>query len=806
MHIDIYRVEWTFPAEGSTFSGISELELNVAPTESEIRLNAHELTFGRVELDGSEAILSDHPASEEIAIGPASPGAHRLRIEFQGTVRDRGLVGLYRSPSGSEQIVTSMMYPTGCRRVMPCLDHPASKSVFEATIVAPKDQQVIFNTPALHVESNGATTRWTFAPTPRMSTYLLYVGVGKFGEIQGTADGISIHVAMPPGRERTGQFSLDHACRVLPAFNAYYGIPYGLPKLHLVAVTDFWAGAMENWGAIAFREVGLLVDANTSARSRRYIRTTVTHEIAHQWFGNLVTMQWWNDFWLNESFASFMEAKLDASLYPELDVWTDFLMTFTRWGFSGDALLATHPIRVDVREPSELGQIADEITYGKGATILRMLDAYLGPERFRDGVNRYLRRHAYGNAEAKDLWAALEESGGRPVSAIMEAWMDRPGFPIVEAGLNGTRLSLRQRRFTNLPSPSVPPWPIPFTIQIGDETRSILMDRESLELEVPSGARVLLNPGRTGFYRAAYDPELLRRIRAAYATLAEPDRWGLLGDAGARLFAGEISLEEFVTELDLARTRPGFLLAAETYPLATELGPLLEFHPRLLDGFRKMFRAHVDHVGLDPGPQDTELTGRLRGRAVLGLVRTDLGFAREFAESRFGQFDRQGADLRLPLAIAQGRTTDLAGAGELEARMRGAPSEDAAAQMAVGLAAVPDPSAVLHTLGLILASDIPANRATTIVAELAWNPQAKAELWRWLEGNLPALNQLLTGTPLLGMMIEDVIPAVGVGRRGEVDAYFDRVPFPEADRGIRKGREMLAVLDRIQKLWSSAAR
>ncbi|MCI4362961.1 MAG: M1 family metallopeptidase [Thermoplasmata archaeon] len=799
MQVDRYTLKLDFPSEGPSFSGEVLIELHDAGLE--IVLNCQALALGSVELDGKPCPFQEDPALEELRIGAVGPGAHAIRIRYSGTVLEQGLVGLYRSAYGSSSIITSMMYPTGARRVLPCVDHPAFKAVFDLSVESAADDVVIFNTPPVGSELHDGRRTVRFAPTPPMSTYLLYVGVGPFSEVRGRAGSTEVIVALPPGREPAAGFALEHAEKAVSSFGAYYGLPYQLPKLHLVSVPAFWAGAMENWGAIAFRETQLLVDATTSARSRRLVRETISHEIAHQWFGNLVTMHWWNDFWLNEAFATFMQATLDSELYPELELWSEFQMRFSRWGLEGDAFTVTHPIRVEVQKPSDLGQIADEVTYGKGATVLRMIEAYLGAAEFRAGVNRYLRKHAYGNTVASDLWAALEEGGNRPITRIMQAWLDRPGYPILSLAVEGERLLLRQRRFRYLGGPEDGHWPVPLTLRVGGEQRSVLLDGPELELQVPRDALVLLNPSRTGFFRSAYDATLAARLATEYDRLEEIDRWGLLSDAAARVFAGELPPEALVEELERAGSRPGFLLVDEAFQVYASAARLIAANRRLCASFHRFFERAVEFVHLEERPGEGELLGRLRGRALLGRIRTDEAFARTLA-ARFADYGSLPVDLRLPVALAYGQSSDERAVAALEARMNSASSEAEASQMGAALAAIPDPAGLAHTLDLVLSPKIPANRGTQMLGGAAANPVGQEIVWRWCEQHLVELDRILTGTPLLSILFVSLLPEVGFGRAEQIRAYFARTRFPEAALGVAKGLEWLEVLERLQRSWN----
>ena len=422
MHIGRYDLAIDVNFEKSTFKGKVAIQLE---SEQNVVLNAVDLDIQTVTSSGKN--LRFKQADEDLIV-ETGPFDGTLDIAYNGSITD-SLAGLYRAPYGGTHIVTTHFEAAQARRMLPCVDRPDIKAVFKLKLTIPKDLNAISNMPVESTAISGSRKTVIFRETPRMSTYLLYLGVGKFEEQRATLPKTDIILATTPGKSKLGTFALDEAKKVLRFYEMYYGIPYPLPKLHLIAVPEFAAGAMENWGAITFREVALLQDANSTTRSRRRVSGIVAHEIAHQWFGDLVTMKWWNDIWLNESFATFMAFKVADSLHPEWRRWDDFLLDETAGAMGRDCLMNTHPIEVPVKLPDEIEQVFDAISYGKGASILRMIEAYVGKEAFEDGIRRYLSQHAYGNATGNDLWTTLDEVSGRQVQQIMVGWIRQPGFP-----------------------------------------------------------------------------------------------------------------------------------------------------------------------------------------------------------------------------------------------------------------------------------------------------------------------------------------------------------------------------------------
>ncbi|MFG1530347.1 MAG: M1 family metallopeptidase, partial [Thermoplasmata archaeon] len=403
MRVQRYRLHLVLDAPQPTFHGTVEIEIADAPAD--LAVNALGLTPRQAQVNGTPYPVEVRAEDQEWVLrgSPASPHA-RVRIGFEGSATSSALVGYYRSRFGHDQIYSTDFEPASARQAFPCIDRPDQKAIFEAEIEAAADLGVIFNTPAIEVVPEGARRRWRFQPTPPMATYLVFWGVGPFQEKSSHAFRIPVHLAYPKGREDSTEYALEATPRLLAAFEEYYGVPYPLPKLHLIPVAEYGAGAMENWGAITFRERILLLEPKSSVNLRRLSASVISHELAHMWFGDLVTMSWWNDLWLNESFATFMGTKMQDRVFPEHEAFSTLLVGRTAGALVLDGMASTHPIRVEVKSPLEIRQVFDGISYGKGASVLRMIEAYLGEAAFRQGVHNYLQEFAFGNSQGADLW------------------------------------------------------------------------------------------------------------------------------------------------------------------------------------------------------------------------------------------------------------------------------------------------------------------------------------------------------------------------------------------------------------------
>ena len=520
-----------------TFTGDETVELDVDEPTDSIHLNAAELQVSAASVtlaDGTVLQAQDiahDEAAETVALRferPVPAGGASLSVEFTGILNDQ-LRGFYRSQytdadGAVRHLATTQFEPTDARRAFPCWDEPARKATFQVTLRVPRDLVAVSNMPVEgEQDAKDGLKDVCFAETPVMSTYLLAFIVGDLASVEATAKGGTlVRVWALRGKEEQGRFAVENAVRLLDYFNDYFGVPYPLPKLDHLALPDFAAGAMENWGAITYREVALLYDPeNSGASTRQRILQIVSHEMAHMWFGDLVTMEWWDDLWLNESFASWMGDKAVDHLYPEWHVWTQFVSHDTNAGLSLDGLRNSHPIEAKVANPAEIQELFDAISYSKGAAVLRMLEQFLGPDTFQRGLQAYIARHQYGNARTRDLWDALEQASGQPVTAIMDTWTGQMGYPLLSVSSQpadgGVEVTLAQRRFLydNLLGAAEDPalWRVPVSLLTSDASEAVdvlLTEREAtVRLPDPAsgdGGWLKANPGQTGFFRVDYAP------------------------------------------------------------------------------------------------------------------------------------------------------------------------------------------------------------------------------------------------------------------------------------------------------------
>ena len=556
-----YELEFEPLFNNFTFNGIEIITVNLQRSADLIILDAAELKIKNCHVIQGTKIITAKPSLNEkdekltIKLAKKIKGKAKLCIEFTGILNDR-LLGFYKSQykdkrGKTKYLATTQFEAADARRAFPCWDEPAVKATFDISLLVDKHLDTISNMPIISKKTVGSKILYKFGRTPIMSTYLLYLGVGEFEYLHGKLRNIKIRIVTTKGNKNKGKLSLDFTKKFLSEYERYFGIKYPLPKLDMIAIPDFAAGAMENWGAITFREAILLYDPKkSSTRTKQYIAEVISHEIAHQWFGNLVTMKWWNDLWLNESFATFMATKIVDKFYPEWDLWDQFLDDAMLQAMSLDSLRNSHPINVDVKHPAQIREIFDVISYDKGGSVLRMLENYVGVENFRSGLKHYLTKHKYSNAEGQDLWNSIGKVARKPVSSMMKTWIDQVGYPVIDVRRENSKISLTQRRFLSDGSKSSKgKWAIPIAIEEGNHQSSILLKTHSSKLSLKNtDSNFIINSGRHGFYRIQYDDNTLANLSLLIdeKILNHVDRWGLQNDLFSHCVSGANQLQEYL--------------------------------------------------------------------------------------------------------------------------------------------------------------------------------------------------------------------------------------------------------------------
>src|SRR3989454_9068862 len=608
------------------FDGKVKIKLE---SETDVKLNSVELEILEVEANGRPVKYNLEGEDFTIKTGKF---AGELDIKYRGSISDK-LVGLYKAAYDGGYVASTQFEAVSARRLLPCVDHPAYKAEFKLRVRTDSDTSVISNMPSTSVKVEGQRQTVEFPKTPRMSTYLLYLGIGKFEEVKENFNGVDYIVATVPGKSSGAKFPLDVAKDAVKFFESYFGSKYSMPKLHLIAVPEFAAGAMENWGAITFREIVLLVDKDSSIRIKKQVAEGIAHEISHQWFGDLVTMKCWDDLWLNESFATFMAYKATDSIFPQWVVWQDFVRGETAGALDRDSLVNTHPIEVKVNSPSEIEEIFDDISYGKGASIIRMLEAYAGEDHFMRGVRSYLDKYRFSNASGNDLWNQIEQSSKTRVKAIMSEWIRKPGYPVVNVKLDGKRLVIRQERFLLNGSSEPSNWPVPITMKINGKEQKLLMERREESMATPDWVDSLkLNLEETGFYRVYYEGLYDRVWRS---NMSPVDRYGIVSDAHAFAIQGKLDFSQYLALLDRYMNEQEYLPAFE---VSDQLSSLNAITRRVEETSRKFHRNQLKILANRKDENSVVLRGSMASRLALH----DTEYARELA-SRFNDYENADA-------------------------------------------------------------------------------------------------------------------------------------------------------------------
>ena len=489
----------------------------------------------------------------------------KLRIEFEGKIAD-DLKGIYASKylsnSGKEEkLISTQFEPTDARNAFPCIDEPNYKAKFNLTLIIHSNLTAISNMPIEKTKNlNEKETQIKFQETPIMSTYLLFFAIGKIKSKQlKTNNNILIRVWATNEQEKFSDFALETSEKLLDYFESYFGTKYPLPKLDHIAIPDFAAGAMENWGCISYRETALLVDPEKSSiQTKQLVAAIIAHEMAHMWFGDLVTMDWWNDLWLNESFASWMGDKAISNLYPEWDVWTKFLLDDTNRAFELDALDSSHPIEQEVKNPDEIGQLFDAISYSKGASLIRMLENYIGEEKFKKGIQQYIVKHQYKNTITNDLWDALSKSSNKDIKTLMEQWTTKSGFPLILVSEENDKIKISQEKFSYNPENNdQSEWivPIKYNSLINNTKSKQTHLLETKEDFIQNKNITIMNTDSSGFYKTSYSNKLFSKISNLLTdninNFSNEERLGLISDYYTLLKSSKIDPSKY---LDLIKT------------------------------------------------------------------------------------------------------------------------------------------------------------------------------------------------------------------------------------------------------------
>ncbi|XVF86850.1 hypothetical protein PTKIN_Ptkin18bG0075200 [Pterospermum kingtungense] len=821
--------------EACTFSGFIDINLCIVEPTKFIVLNAcelavhqvffanslnHRFTPADVVLDGDDEILV--LVFDEVL----GMGEGLLRIEFSGALNGN-LKGLYKctyvDKGARKNMAVTQFEAVLARRCFPCWDEPALKATFKITLDFPSELIALSNMPIKDEKITGNVKTVYFEESPIMSSYLVAVVVGLFDHIEETtADGIKVGVYCPVGKSDGGKFALEVAVKSLDIFTKYFSMPYPLPKLDMVAVPEFSGGAMENYGLIIFRENEMLHNdlLSTAARKQR-ITIVVAHEVAHQWFGNLVTMEWWTHLWLNEGFATWISYMATDIMFPEWKIWTQFLQE-TNGGLSLDAQEESHPIEVEIQHAHSVDEIFDAISYKKGSAVIRMLQGYLGDEIFQKSLSLYMKRYAWKNARTEDLWSVLSEVSGIQVNSMMDGWTKQKGYPVISVKSKNSILEFEQSQFFSSGFHGEGQWTVPITLCLGsyDRSTSFLLESKIGNLNVsefPSSDEkngnehgntswIKVNVEQSGFYRVKYEDELGAQLRKAIEkdSLSATDKYGILDDTYALCVACQQSLSSLLSLMDVYRKEIDYIVLSKLIDVCYNvLDVLRDAIPDITNALKEFFinllQFSAKKLGWESVPGESHLNALMRGEAFMALATFDHSKTHEEAMQRFQALldDRStlllSADTKRAAYIAVMRRTSTSRDGfeSLLKVYREADAVQEKERVLRTIACTPDPDILAEVLNFLISEEV---RDQDIIYGLAGiSLEGRDIAWKWLKENWNFIVNKYDSI-LITHFIRDIItPFCSNEKADEIEEFFVRRVRPSFARNLKQSIEQVRV-------------
>ncbi len=792
----------------ATFTGSETIDVRLAAASSEITLNSVEIRIARVTATTSAGtqtgvVTYDEPQQQATFTfpKPLPAGEVKLAVEYTGILNNQ-LRGFYLSKTAKRSYAVTQFESTDARRAFPSFDEPASKATFDIALTVDTGDTVISNTnQTSDVVAGAGKHTLTFATTPRMSTYLVAFQVGDFVCAHGSADGIPIGACTTPGKLPLTKLALESAEHFLHFYDTYFGIKYPMPKLDMVAIPDFEAGAMENFGCITYRETDFLVDANhATLDARKRVAVVVAHEMAHQWFGDLVTMQWWNNLWLNEGFATWMESKAVREWQPTWGLDEDDAAVLNAT-MNMDAAPTTRAIRSRAETPAEIDQQFDGLSYGKAGAVLSMVEHYVGSATFQQGVHNYLEAHQFANATAEDFWGAQTQNSGKPVDKIMESFVAQPGVPLLTFGPpEQGRVSVAQSRFYLTPQAgSAQSWTVPVCTGATGTCELV----SGAQANVAADAPAYRNGDDRGYYRSAYDPATLSTIIASAETkLTAPERIGLVGNRWALTRAGSGSVADFLSLVATLRAdNNAEVLESARAPLATIRDHIADPAQRsaFLAWQVKTFGPVYAHMG-KPGKDEPQNAALLRSKLFYQLgtagdpavvAEADRVANRYLAGDRGA--DPERASNALLIAAGHGNAAFYDKVQHLYETSTN-PQEKGTALST--MTRFTDPALVTRTLDYAGSGKVPNQDSAGVYARELSNDATRAQAWRYIQANWPTVQAQFTAASG-----RSVVGAAGefcsVESREQVQQFFTAHPVPNADRSLRNALEKIDACIRL---------
>jgi aminopeptidase N len=793
-----YEIAVSPDADAGAFAGEARIRIETSEPLAAVEMNALGLEVSSARIDGAAAAFAVNADAQTLTLTPRRPlrpGRHTLHIVYRGAIQDDayGLFRVsYQDGETTKRALATQFEPGDARRFAPMWDQPNRRAVFSLTVTAPSDQMVVSNMPvASAAQLRDGLTRTRFADTPSMPSYLLFLAVGDFERITRNVDGVELGVVVRRGETHRARYALEAGEESLRYFTEYFGIRYPLPKLDMIGVPGAGGfGAMENWGAILYFDQYLLMDEDRSSETERQnVFSIIAHEIAHQWFGNLVTMTWWDDLWLNEGFASWMAAKAIEARHPDWDPWLAQMIDGTSTAMALDAREGTHAVVQPVNTLDEANLAFDTITYEKGLAVIRMLEGYVGEEDFRSGVRNYLNSRLYGNARTEDLWAAVQAASGQPVLDIARSFTGQPGFPLVQArcqeGGGRATIALTQRRFAmDAAARTAERWAIPITVRVGAGAAQRFVVAPQAEQLIEAGGACgayVVNAGQSGFFRVLYDRANLARLTRAFADLDDADQLGLLLDYWAFGRSGDAPFTDYLELVNAIPDDANPLIVMDTVAAMGALAAYARGRPSEAAvkayGLRTL-RPHFARVGWEP--RTGEGSNQARMRAALISALGALGDEAVIAEARRRVRAASSDPGMLPAAI---RTATLgvyahnASAADYEALVAQARATDDFVErrrLWLLAASAADATLAQRSLQRTLGEDIPRQIRTQVLTAVAGEHPRMA--WDFLVANRTAVEALLDPLQRLEFPTEIAAASTDPSVAAELETYAHSFP------------------------------
>jgi aminopeptidase N len=825
-----YELKLTPDLTSWTFTGEEKVSVQITEAVCDIFLNAAELDLHRVSLkraDGrvveGRAILDWQNERARLSFPEILPvGSAELLIEFSGILNDK-LHGFYRSTykgaDGQDKPLASTQFEsTDARRAFPCWDEPALKAVFQVTLVVDEKLTAISNAQVIREKRLEGTGRKevVFADSIKMSTYLVAFIVGEFEATEAVmAAGAPLRVCAVPGKKLLTRFALDIGKASLDYFSRYYDISYPGDKLDLIAIPDFASGAMENLGAITFRETALLVDAEKATRAElERVADVVSHENAHMWFGDLVTMKWWNGLWLNEAFATFMEMLAVDAWKPEWRRWDSFTISRAA-AMQVDGLKSTRSIEFPVERPEEAAGMFDVLTYEKGASVLRMLEQYLGAEAFRDGIRVYLQCHQYANAETTDLWDALEKSTEQPVRTLMDSWIFQPGYPLITVEKHGRGVRLSQQIFRYLQDGSTAGqrWYVPIFLRAGSKSgivqQTLLLTENEQTLDFKEAPDwVVVNAGGHGFYRVGYSHELLDALKSSLNNqLSSVEKFGLVNDTWAATLAGLVAPSDYLGLIELMREERDLNIWATIIGSWHNLERILDDNQcdGLVERVRTLVGPAAERFGWSTQEGESELESQLRGDliAALGTLGADKT-CQQRARELFARYEKapDAVDRNIVPALVAivAHTGTISDYENFYRRFKDAATPQEETRFLFALANFRAPELIDRTLDLTINGEVRTQNAPYLLRGILLNRKARAKAWSFMKAHW---EEMLRQYPdnSIPRMCEGIVGLVTPELEKDVREFFATHPVKQGSKQLEQHLERLQVAVQCKKRW-----